>query len=119
MSENEDRDVTEFTQDQVDRLLEGSVALAAIAEKLDNRDVTQTIALILRLITKPDIPANIATPYIVKLAACAAEFKLTAKLYATEWKGKDDARVMKEMYFTLSEHAGEVAQALKYVTRNY
>lgn len=104
-------------EEEVDLLLERSKELAAIVEKLDNEDVTQTIALMLRLVVNPEIPASVATPYIVKLEGMAGEFKLLGKYFMFMGKGEPDARIKKEMYMTLSERCEGLAAALKYVAR--
>lgn len=91
----------------------------SISEKLMDDDINQTLGWVIRLINRPDVSVQTATPLIVKMEAYSVLFKLKAKNYIFIDKSDSEARLKKEFFMTLSESCSALAGALKYTTRNY
>lgn len=104
---------------ETERLLKGVVEVDKISQKLDSEDVTQTLAMVIKLVARPDVPASVAIPMITKLQALSFQFKLQAKYYMLVGKGDEDASLKKNLYMSLAEETEKLVQALKYTTRTY
>jgi len=106
------------TEEQ-DKLISSITEVSKIAEELDNEQVNQALAWIILIMTKPDVPANRATPIINFLQASSGVFKMQAKYFMLLGKGEHNAAVKKNLYMSLSEETEKLVQALKYTTRVY
>ena len=114
-----DEDVTDDETMEQERLLRGVLEVHKVSEKLDDEGVNETLAYVIKLIAKPDIPAAIAIPLITKLQALSFQFKMQGKYYMLVGKGEPDASIKKNLYLSMSEETAELVQALKYTTRTY
>jgi streptomycin 6-kinase len=85
-----------------------------ISEHMQDEELTQTLALVAKLISKPDVPASVGVELIVKLQAYSAKFAMLASWYTNV---KKDERAKKNIYFTAAEAIGDLVAALKYITR--
>ncbi len=90
-----------------------------ISNKLMDDDINQTLGWVIRLINRPDVSVQTATPLIVKMEAYSVLFKLKAKNYIFIDKSDSEARLKKEFFLTLSDSCSALSAALKYTTRNY
>ena len=113
-----DEDVRDETGEQ-ERLLKGVLEVHKVSEELNDPDIDETLAYVIKLIAKPDIPAAVATPLITKLQALSFQFKMQGKYYMLVGKGEPKASIKKNLYLSMSEETEKLVQALKYTTRTY
>lgn len=88
--------------------------LSEIAEFMQDEELTQALAMVAKLILKPDIPIQVATVEIVRLQAIAAKMALKATWMVNVDKGN---REKKNIYFTAHEAITDLVAALKYIVR--
>lgn len=88
--------------------------LAEIDEYMDDEDLSHALVMISKLITRPDVPINVATVEIVRLQAIAAKMSFRATWMANVDKGD---RPKKNLYYTAAESINNLVSALKYITR--
>lgn len=85
-----------------------------IAEYMQDEELTNTLALVAKLISKPDVPAVVGVELIVKLQAYSAKFAMLASWYTNV---KKDERAKKNIYYSAKESTDRLVDALKYVVR--
>ena len=88
--------------------------LADIADFMEDEELTTALVMIAKLITRPDIPLNVATVEIVRLQAIAAKMSFKATWMTNVDKGD---RAKKNIYYTAAEAVNNLVAALKYITR--
>ena len=88
--------------------------LAEIADYMNDKELTEALTMISKLIIKPDIPMSIATIEIVRLQAIAAKMSFRATRLTSVDK-TDRAR--KNIYYTAAEAINNLVSALKYILR--
>lgn len=88
--------------------------LADIADYMDDKELTDALTFIAKIIIKPDIPLQVATIEIVRLQAIAAKMAFKATWMANVDKGD---RAKKNLYYTAAESINALVSALKYITR--
>lgn len=88
--------------------------LAEINEYMKDEELQHALVMISKLITKPDIPIQLATVEIVRLQAIAAKMSFRATWMANVDKGD---RPRKNLYYTAAEAVNNLVSALKYITR--
>jgi hypothetical protein len=88
--------------------------LADIADYMDDKELTDALTFIAKIIIKPDIPLQVATIEIVRLQAIAAKMSFKATWMANVDKGD---RAKKNLYYTAAESINALVSALKYITR--
>lgn len=88
--------------------------LAEINEYMGDEELEHALIMISKLITKPDVPINVATVEIVRLQAIAAKMAFRATWMANVDKGD---RPKKNLYYTAAEAINNMVSALKYITR--
>ena len=84
-----------------------------IKEFMGDTDLDYALDLIIKLISKPDVPASKAPDLIVKMQALAAKFAMMARFYTTFEKGGENSK-KKNVYFTAEEAINKLVDALKY-----
>lgn len=88
--------------------------LSEIADFMDDEELTEALAMVAKLILKPDVPLNVATLYIVRLQAIAAKMAFRATWMVNVEKGN---REKKNIYFTAHEAITDLVSALKYIVK--
>lgn len=86
---------------------------------LQDQEVDEALALIVKVFTKPDIPATQAVVLIAKLQALSAKFGILATYYSTLAKGPTGSinNKKKNIYYTLKDSIDKLVDSLKYVAR--
>ena len=84
---------------------------ADISEIMNDEQLTEALALIVKLMINPDIPPQKAVGLIVQLEAYAAKFAMLASYYVNV--NKDD-KVKKNLYFSAKESVQRLTDSLKY-----
>ena len=87
-----------------------------ISEYMQDKDLDTALDLIIKLISKPDVPATSAPTLIVKLQAISAKFSVLARYYTTFEKGGENSK-KKNTYYTVSEAIDKLVDSLKYSAR--
>lgn len=87
-----------------------------MSEFMGDKDLDTALDLIIRLITKPDVPSAKAPSLIVQLQAISAKFAMQARYYTTFEKG-GDASKKKNTYYTAADTIDKLVDALKYSAR--
>lgn len=88
--------------------------LVEIADYMDDKELTEALTMIAKLIIRPDIPLQVATVEIVRLQAIAAKMSFKATWLTNVDKGD---RAKKNIYYTAAEAVNNLVAALKYITR--
>jgi hypothetical protein len=88
--------------------------LAEIADYMNDKELTEALTMISKLIIKPDIPMSVATIEIVRLQAIAAKMSFRAT-WLTNVDKTDRAK--KNIYYTAAEAINNLVSALKYILR--
>jgi len=86
-----------------------------ISDELDDDQLTEVLALIVKMMLNPDIPPNKVASTIVKLEAFAAKFAVLASYYTNFDKTHRDK---KNMYYSMTEATRRLVDALKYMAKD-
>jgi len=87
-----------------------------LSEFMNDKDLDSALDLIIKLITKPDVPSAKAPALIVQLQAISAKFAMQARYYTTFEKGGDSSK-KKNTYYTAADSIDKLVDALKYTAR--
>jgi hypothetical protein len=87
-----------------------------LSEFMQDKDLDAALDLIIKLISKPDVPPSTAPSLIVKLQAISAKLAVQARYYTTFEKGGDNSK-KKNTYYTAAEAIDKLVDALKYTAR--
>jgi hypothetical protein len=92
---------------------------ADIHEFANDPELSEALAMIVKIMMKPDVPASQAPMLIAKLSAMSAKFAVLATWYSTMAKDKAGTpnNVKKNIYYTMKEALDRIVDALKYVAR--
>ena len=82
-----------------------------ISELIDDDELTEALAIIVKLMLNPDIPPARSVSLIVQLEAYAAKFSMLAAYYTNV--DKTD-RIKKNLYYSAKESTQRLVDALKY-----
>ena len=85
-----------------------------ISDYMNDEDLSDALAMVAKLIIKPDIPLQVATIHIVRLQAIAAKMAFKATWLTNVDKGD---RAKKNIYYTAAESINQLVSALKYIIR--
>ena len=88
--------------------------LTEIADYMQDEELTVALTMIAKIIIKPDIPLQAASPEIVRLQAIAAKMSFKATWMANVDKSD---RAKKNIYFTAAQAINDLVSALKYIMR--
>lgn len=90
-----------------------------IHDFLQDEEVDEALAIIVKIFSKPDIPPTQAVVLIAKLQALSAKFGILATYYSTIAKGPAGSinSKKKNVYYTLKDSLDKLVDSLKYVAR--
>jgi hypothetical protein len=88
-------------------------------EFMKDEDLDEAMALIVKIMMKPDIPSVQAVALIGKLQAMSAKFAVLATYYTTIAKGPSGSvnNTKKNVYYTMKDSIDKMVDALKYVAK--
>jgi hypothetical protein len=88
-------------------------------EFMADPELDEALALIVKIMMKPDIPSVQAVALIGKLQAMSAKFAILATYYTTIAKGPSGStnNTKKNVYYTMKESIDKIVDALKYLAR--
>ena len=88
-------------------------------EYMKDPHLDKVMAVVIKLLMTPDVPAAKAPQLIIELQAMSAKFGMLAAYYTTV--GKDKAGTVnnnkKNVYYSVKESIDKLVDALKYVVR--
>lgn len=85
-----------------------------------DEDIDEALGTLIKLIAKPNVPATVAAPLVVKLQALSSKFSLMGKfymLYDTD-ETKEAKTRKKNTLLTLSNELEKLSNAVKYLVKN-
>lgn len=85
-----------------------------VSELVNDDELNEALAIIVKLMINPDIPPAKAINLIVQLEAYAAKFAMLANYY-TNFDKSDRAK--KNLYFSAKEAVQRLVDALKYTAK--
>jgi hypothetical protein len=90
-----------------------------IHEFMNDPELDEAMAIIVKIMMKPDIPSVQAVALIGKLQAMSAKFAVLATYYTTVAKGPSGSinNTKKNVYYTMKDSLDKMVDALKYVAR--
>jgi hypothetical protein len=90
-----------------------------LSEFVDDEDVNELLARVVKVIAKPDVPPGKAVVLINELQALSAKFAVLATWYTTVKKGPAGSpnNHKKNLYHTLRDATDRLVDALKYTVR--
>jgi hypothetical protein len=90
-----------------------------IHEFAQDKELDEALAMIVKIMMKPDVPASQAPALIAKLSALSAKFGVLATWYSTMAKDRSGTpnNIKKNLYYTMKESLDKLVDALKYVAR--
>lgn len=85
-------------------------------EFMQDDDLDEAMGLVVKLITRPEVPSAKAVPLIVELSAIAAKLSIQAAIYTTIKKGSSGTPnyYKKNVYYSAAEAINKIVDALKY-----
>ena len=88
-------------------------------EELNDKTLDEALALVVKLIMKPDVPSVKAAALIVQLQAMSAKFKMQATHYKVMNTGRAGTPqyIKKNIYFSISDSLDKLVDAIKYQAR--
>ena len=94
--------------------------LVHVSDFMESRHLDEAMNTIVKLVSKPDIPPQVAAQLIVQLQAISATCAIRAAYYKNFFSPKagSDEYKKKNMFYTLHEAINEVVAALKYNIRS-
>jgi hypothetical protein len=87
-----------------------------ISEFMQDKELTEALVVIAKLISNPDIPPAKATLLITRLQSYSAKFAMLASWYSHV---KKDERAKKNIYYSARESIDKLVDALKYSVRTF
>lgn len=111
------RDKATITGEDLMDLLEEVQEINTVSEFMKDDDVNQVLAQCVKIVSKPDIPPQVASVLIVKMSAMCMLFRVKAKNYMLLEKDAPNASQKKNFYMTISDSLQELINSLKYVCK--
>ena len=108
-----------MSDDNVLELISTITQFNDISEFMKDEQLDTAMARVVKLITKPEVPAHMAPRLIVELQALSTKFALMAAYYATIAKGPSGSENAnrKNIYYSTKEAINSLVDALKYAAR--
>ena len=88
-------------------------------EYMNDEQLDKALAIVVRLLMNPDVPAAKAPNLIIELQAMSTKFSMLAAVYSTIAKDKAGTvnNNKKNVYYSAKESIDKLVDALKYVVR--
>lgn len=88
-------------------------------EFMQDSDLDKAMAIVIKIIAKPDIPVSSATRLIVELQAMSTKFAMLAAYYATIAKDRAGTanNHKKNLYYSTKEAIDKLVDSLKYAAK--
>lgn len=91
----------------------------SLYEFLEDEELGEALSIIVKIMTKPDVPPAQALVLINKLQAMSAKFGILATWYSTVEKGTSGSKnyIKKNVYYTMKDSLDKLVDSLKYIAR--
>jgi len=88
-------------------------------EFMKDEHLDKTLAIVVKLLMNPDVPAAKAPGLIIELQAMSTKFSMLAAVYSTIAKDKAGTanNNKKNVYYSAKESIDKLVDALKYIVR--
>lgn len=88
-------------------------------EYMNDPQLDKSLAIVVKLLMNPDVPASKAPMLIIELQAMSTKFSMMASVYSTIAKDKAGTvnNNKKNIYYSAKESIDKLVDALKYVVR--
>ncbi len=88
-------------------------------EYMNDDQLDKALAIVVKLLMSPDVPASKAPTLIIELQAMSTKFSMMASVYSTIAKDKAGTtnNNKKNIYYSAKESIDKLVDALKYVVR--
>ena len=88
-------------------------------EYMKDEQLDKALAIVVKLLLNPDVPAAKAPHLIIELQAMSTKFSMLASVYSTIAKDKAGSinNNKKNIYYSAKESIDKLVDALKYVVR--
>ncbi len=88
-------------------------------EYMNDPQLDKSLAIVVKLLMNPDVPAAKAPMLIIELQAMSTKFSMMASVYSTIAKDKAGTvnNNKKNIYYSAKESIDKLVDALKYVVR--
>lgn len=86
-----------------------------MSEVMEDEQLNEVLATIVKLMINPDIPPNKVASVIVRMEAYAAKFAMLASHYTNIDKSRRDK---KNVYYSITEATRRLVDALKYMAKD-
>lgn len=95
--------------------------LVDLNDFMDDQDFENALELALKVIAKPDMPPAVARKALIQMQGYAFKFRMMGQVFMTIKKGRagTDENNKKNVYFSVSEQCHELAQTLKYISKDF
>jgi len=86
---------------------------------MEDKQLDEAMALVIKIMLKPELPSVVIPDLIVQLEAMAALFSIKKTYYATIDRGKvgTEQSNRKNIYHSVSESLARISDAMKYKSR--
>lgn len=93
--------------------------LVDLHEFMQDDDLAEAMDMCLKVAAKPDMPIAVARNALAKMQAWAMTFKMKSVAYTFIHTGKagTDENAKKNVYYSASQQCHEMAQTLKYLSK--
>lgn len=87
---------------------------------MEDEQLDKAMAMVIKIMMKPDLPSVVIPDLIVQLEAMAAVFSMKRTYYATIDRGKvgTEQSNRKNIYHTVAESLARISDAMKYKARS-
>mgnify|MGYP003337461481 FL=1 len=88
-------------------------------EFMKDEHLDKTLAIVVKMLMNPDVPAAKAPLLIIELQAMSTKFAILASIYSTILKDKagTENNNKKNIYYSVKESLDRLVDSLKYVVR--
>jgi hypothetical protein len=106
-------------RESVIELVDSITEFNDMSDALNDQTLDEALALVVKLLAKPDVPSVKAASLIVQLQAMSTKFKMQATYYKVMDVGRSGTEQYKRknIYFAISDSLDKLVDAIKYLAR--
>ena len=114
-----DRMLGKMTEKNSLELISNITEFNDLHEFMKDEHLDKTLAIVVKMLMNPDVPAAKAPLLIIELQAMSTKFAILASVYSTILKDKagTENNNKKNIYYSVKESLDRLVDSLKYVVR--
>ena len=114
-----DRMLGKVTEKNSLELISNITEFNDLHEFMKDEHLDKTLAIVVKMLMNPDVPAAKAPLLIIELQAMSTKFAILASIYSTILKDKagTENNNKKNIYYSVKESLDRLVDSLKYVVR--